>query len=439
MPKPLKISLLAVSVLVTFALLAGGLGLRGVRAADTDGKGPQSAYAQIDVYRQVLDHIQADYVTDPKLQVVTTGALRGLLESLDSESSYMTPEEYTAYKTHLAEGNAGVGLTVAKRYGYATIVSVQPGSPADKAGIVDGDIIVVLEKVSTHELPLSLIRAMLGGKAGTTVAFSVVKPGTTKPLPISLTRAVVSPVAVADEQYDNGTVLYLKPGTLGHDQVSQIEQKLKSAAKGTQRKVLLDLRDVTSGDMHEAVRLANFFLDKGTIGSLEGQTVQHEVYTADPAKAIAPTIPLVVLLNNGTEGPGEFVADALIENHRGDSVGERSFGEASELKLIELPDGAALLMAVGKYQSPNGKLISDDPAIPNVIVASAAEADQAYDDEDDVDDSAEPPPTPAPAPKPAIQKDDQLQRALELLRDKHAVLVAPQPVAAAYSADFVIV
>jgi carboxyl-terminal processing protease len=214
-------------------------------------------------------------------------------------------------------------------------------------------------------------------------------------------------------------VLYLKPGTIGRDQVSQIEQKLKAEQKGTSRKVLLDLRDVTGGDMHEAVRLANFFLDKGTIASVDSQTLPRETYTADAAKAIAPAVPLVLLLNNGTEGAAEIVADALIENHRADGVGERSFGEASELKLIEMPDGSALLMAVAKYKSPAGKSIEDDPAIPNVVVASAAEAEMAADE--DVDDAEEvAPPAPAPAVKPSIQKDDQLQKALDLLRSKHA-------------------
>jgi len=427
MPKPLKISLLTISVVLAFVLLAGGIGLRGVRAADVDGKGgaAQGAYSQIDVYRQVLGHIQSDYVTDPKLDVVTNGALRGLLEALDSESSYMSPEQYKAYKADMAEGNASIGLTVAKRFGYATIVAVQPQSPADKAGITDGDIIISLGKQSSHELPLALIRAMLNGKPGSNVTFSIVKPGTTKPVSYTLVRAVLTAPVLVDEKYDDGTVLYLKPGTLGHEQVSQIEQKLKAMQKGTAKKVLLDLRDVTGGDMHEAVRLANFFLDKGKIGSLEGQTVQHEVFTADTAKAIAANVPLAVLVNNGTAGPAELVADALIENHRGDAVGERSFGEASELKLIELPDGGALLLAVGKYDSPSGKPIAEDPAAPNVVVATAAETAAAMaDEDDDEDDTAVHAPT--TVTKPTAQKDDQLLRALDLLSEKHAVVVTPQ-------------
>jgi carboxyl-terminal processing protease len=432
MPKSLKITLLTVSVIVTLALLAGGIGLRGVRAADADGKG---AYSQIGVYSEVLRHIESDYVVDPQIPHVTDGALRGLLESLDSESSYMSPGEYTEYKADLAAGNAGVGLTVAKRYGYATIVSVQPQSPADKAGIYDGDIIVAMGAKSTHDLSLALIRAMLVGKPGSTVTISVVRPGTTKPNPITMTRAELTTSSVVDEKYDDGSVLYLKPGTLGHEQVSQIEQSLKAMPKGPARKILLDLRDVTDGDMHEAVRLANFFLDKGTIGSLEGQTVEHETYTADATKAINTTAPMVLLLNNGTAGPAELVADALMQNHRVDSVGERSFGEASELKLIELPDGGALLLAVGKYDSPAGKTIEDDPAVPDVVVASAGEADQSLDDEDeDLDDSAQP--APAPVVKPTVQTDDQLQKALDLLRDKKVGLAAPMqhPIASLHEA-----
>ena len=146
-----------------FAL--GEFGLFGVHAGgEQDG-----AYRQMRVYSEVLKKVQTDYVTDPNINDVTTGALHGLLESLDADSSYLTPTEYKIYKDRPTTGVAQIGLVVSKRFGYATIVSVLPGSPADKEHLADGDVIESIGDQSTRELSLAVIRLMLEGKPGTTV------------------------------------------------------------------------------------------------------------------------------------------------------------------------------------------------------------------------------------------------------------------------------
>jgi carboxyl-terminal processing protease len=182
------------------------------------------------------------------------------------------------------------------------------------------------------------------------------------------------------------------------------------------KKVLLDLRDVASGDMAEATRLANLLLKSGTIASLEGQRFAKQVFTADPAKAVQPTAPMVVLVNRGTAGPAELVAAALLDNKRADLVGEKTFGEGGEQKTFDLPNGAALILTIAKYESPSGKKLQDDGVTPNVVVASAA--DQA----EGVDTEAVGPGETAPAPpkKPTLQSDDQLTKALEILKNKNA-------------------
>jgi carboxyl-terminal processing protease len=219
---------------------------------------------------------------------------------------------------------------------------------------------------------------------------------------------------VAETQSANSSILYLKPGVLDHDHVQQIEAKLKAMPKAGNKKILLDLRDVAAGDMTEATRLANFFLKDGTIAMLEGQKVQKQTFTADASKAINTTAPVAVLVNRGTAGPAELVAAALLDNKRADLVGEKTFGEGAQQKTFELPDGAALILSVAKYESPSGKKLQDDGVTPDVLVASN------FDQAAVVDDDAAPADNqPAPV-KPAVTVDDQLSKALALLKNKAA-------------------
>lgn len=408
MPKYLKISILAVSVALVLFIFAGGMGLNGVRAAGF-GTDDQGAYKQMMVYSEVLKRIQSDYVVDPNIPKVTDGALRGLLESLDADSSYFTPDDYKEYQSLQNEGSAQVGMVVSKRYGYATVVSVLPGSPADKANISDGDIIESIGNRSTRQIPLALLQRLLDGKAGTTVTFSVVRPRSADPDQVTLTRVAAAYPMVEDQQYDGNSILYLKPATIDHDRVQEIESKLKAMQKNGNKKILLDLRDVATGDMPDAIRLANFFLSTGTITTLEGQKVPKQVFTAESGKALNTTAPLVVLVNHGTFGAAEVVAAAVMDNKRGDLVGDRTFGEGAQQKLIDLPDGAALILTVAKYETPAGKILQEDAVTPNVQVASSQ-----FQDDSTATAKA------GTQAKPSVSTDDQMQKALDLLKQKAA-------------------
>jgi carboxyl-terminal processing protease len=410
MPKISKILLLAVSVVLVVAVFLG-VNSTGVSAASEPQDG---AYRQINVYSEVLRHIQTDYVEQPNITAVTNGALRGLLESLDADSSYLTPEDYKAYKAEKA-GKAQVGINVSKRYGYASVVSVVPGSPADKAGISDGDIIEAIGPADTRDISLAMIQLLLEGQPGTELTVSVVRPRKSAPDKIVLTRVTPSLPPVAENLYENASILYLKPGVLDHDHVQQIELKLKGMPKAGNKKILLDLRDVAAGDMVEATRLANFFLKDGTIAMLEGQKVQKQTFTADAAKAVNVTAPVVVLVNRGTAGPAELVAAALLDNKRADLVGEKTFGEGAQQKTFELPDGAALILSVAKYESPSGKKLQDEGVTPGVLVASNNDQAAAA-----VDEDATPTDNPAAPAKPSVSVDEQLSKALALLKNKAA-------------------
>jgi len=374
-----------------FAL--GQFGLFGVHA----GNQQDGAYDQMRVYAEVLQKVQSDYVTDPNIDTVTTGALHGLLDSLDADSSYLTPAEYQIYKQHPSGGDAQEGLTVSKRFGYATIVNVVPDSPADKEHLVDGDVIESIGGKSTHDTPLALIRMMLEGKPGTNIELTVIRPNKPDPEKLELTRAVIDEPALAEQQYENSTILYLKPGVLTAARVDEIAAKIKEAGKG--RKILLDLRDCTGTDLQQGVRLANLFIKQGTLATLEGQTYPTQTFTADPAKAITDA-PVALIVNRGTFGAAELAAAAIEDLKRGQVVGERTFGEASVQRTIDLPDGGALFLTVAKYESPDGKKIQDDAVTPTVAVTSP---------QDLIDEGL-----------PAPNGDEMLDKALDLLKGQGA-------------------
>lgn len=384
---------LSVTIFAALGLgfLFGQLGWFGVHA----GGQQDGAYRQMGIYAEVLKKVQTDYVTEPNINDVTTGALHGLLESLDANSSYLTPTEYKIYKEHTATAAAQVGITVSKRFGYAVVVSVLPGSAADKEHLADGDVIESIGEQSTRELSLPVIRLLLEGKPGTTVTLSVVRPRKTDPDKLTLTRAIADVPALARQQYEGATILYLKPGALTASRVDEIATVLKST-KG--RKILLDLRDSSGGDTAAGLRLANFFISQGTLASLEGQKFPRQTFTADPAQFISAA-PLAVLVNRGTFGPAELTAAAIEDAKRGDVVGERTFGEGSVQKTFDLPDGSALLLTVAKYQTPGGKKIQDEAVTPTVLVG------QPFDEETEE--------------TPPAKNDDALAKAIELLKAKN--------------------
>ena len=359
---------LAATVFAALGLgfVLGQVGFLGVHAGgEEDG-----AYRQMHVYAEVLKRIQSDYVTPPNIDNVTAGALHGLLESLDADSSYLSASEYKIYKERPDSGVAQIGVTVSKRFGYATIVSVEPGSPAEREHLADGDVIESIGDQSTRELSLAVIRLMLEGKAGAPVSISVVRPRKPDPDKLTLTRTITPPPALNEQQYDSSTILYLKPGILSQARVDEVAAKIKSAGKG--HKVVLDLRDCSEGDAASGLRLANFFISQGTLATLEGQKFTTQTFAADGSKFLT-SAPLAVLVNRGTYGPAELTADAIEGAKRGDVVGERTFGEGSVQKTIELPDGGALMLTVAKYEGPDGKKIQDDAVTPTVQVGQASD------------------------------------------------------------------
>ncbi len=405
MSKTTKAALLSISFLLATFVVAGGMGVKASTNTSDD------SYRQLGVYSEVLSRIRTEYVEEPNISKVTNGALHGLLESLDADSSYLDPTEYKDYKQRKGEGKASIGATISKRYGYAAVVSVIPGGPADKAEVSAGDIIEAIEGKTTRDMSLAEIDGLLAGQPGSVINVSIVRPRKAQPVKTAITRAMVTDPPVSDKMVDAG-IGYIKIDDFPKGRSQEVAAKLKQLEKDGAKKVVLDLRNSGGGEEDEGIATANLFLNHGTITYLQGQKYPKQTFNADPQKAVAPNLPLVVLVNRGTAGPAEIVASAIMENARGDVVGDKTFGAGAIQKLIEMPDGSALILSVAKYYTPSGKALQDTAITPNILVADNTD-DFAVPDEDENTQ-----PDQAQQEKKQVQPDDQLNKAIEVLKNQ---------------------
>jgi carboxyl-terminal processing protease len=405
MNRSARIGIICVSVVI---FCYAGLG--HVLGHATDDK----AYKSLTVYAEVLQKIQQDYVDDPNMRTVTAGSLHGLLESLDAQSSYLTPREYDEYKKKLQNSGTGeTGLTISKRYGYVIVLSVLPDSPGTKAGIRSGDILEAIGGFTTRDMSVGQALNLLTGQPGTGVKVAVIRRGKATPEEVDLVREKMAAPKIIAQKADPD-ILVLRLPSLDAGRAEEVRNRLMDAEKQGIHKVILDVRECGRGPVSEAISIARLFVPSGMLTTLRGQTVSTQVYSADPKQVIWKN-PVSVLVDVTTSGAAEVLASAILANHRGDVVGERTFGLASEQKLITMDDGAALILTVANYYNPGGKSILEEGVTPTEVVRAVPE-----DDSDSGDEDASPAPEavkePGLGPRPLSPEDPIFHRALDLLK-----------------------
>jgi carboxyl-terminal processing protease len=372
------------------------------------------AYKSLTVYGEVLQKIQQDYVDDPNMRTVTAGSLHGLLESLDPQSSYLTPREYEEYKKKLQNPGTGeTGLTLSKRYGYVIVLSVLPDSPGTKAGIRSGDIFESVGGFTTRDMSVGQALNLLTGQPGTGVKVAVIRRGKATPEEVDVVREKLGASKIMVQKTDPD-ILVLRFPSLDAGRADEVRNRLLEAEKQGIHKVILDLRECGRGPVSEAISIARFFVPSGTLTTLRGQTVSTQVFSAEPKQVIWKN-PVVVLIDATTSGAAEVLASAIGANHRGEVVGERSFGLASEQKLITMDDGAALILTVANYYNPGGKAILEEGVTPSEIVRAIPEDDSDTGDEE-VAPTPEKQKEPGLGPRPLSPEDPIFHRALDLLK-----------------------
>ena len=400
-----KIAILVFSTVIAFYAIAGSI-LSGQGGA-------RSQYGQLQIFDEVLSHIIRDYVEQPDLDKVRIGSLRGLAEGLDPYSAYLTPEQVKQYNPKM--NRAETGLIVSKVGGYAYVVSVLKGTPADEAGIRAGDFIEYVGKVPSRDLSLYDIEQLMNGDAGATVELRILHQGQSRK--VALARAKFNQPAI-ESRIEEAGIGYIKVTTLAEGKADEIKTQLSELTSKGAQKIVLDLRGAANGKLQEGVKVANYFVGAGTLARTLGKGEKEtQKFDADPNKVVF-TGPLVVVIDRSTSGPAEVIAAAVRDQKRGEVVGDKTFGSGSEQQLFSLSDGGALLLTTAKYAPGAGKAFMEEPITPTVKVERLAEAEVVLPDTDEDTDEDKPEQQAQPIPpKPAQPVEDvQLKKALEIIR-----------------------
>jgi carboxyl-terminal processing protease len=379
--------LVALASTVVIGYVFGGL-LLGRVMGDT-------SYGQLSIFNEVVRLVLEAYVEPVNIDRAMAGARLGLTEALDGDSAYLDAEEFRLLQVPPREGEAEVGVALTRRFGYLMTVATRPGSPAERAGLRPGDILRSIDGRHSRPLAAPTGERLLRGAPGSTVKLVVLRAGS-EPLDVNIVRERISPQPLQAKILEDGAG-YLKVAEFQPRVADEVRGEVESLKRQGAKRIVLDLRGAAFGAPAEGVKVAELFVRGGVLAKLASARAGEELFQGDPVRVVYEG-PLAVLVDNGTAGPGEIVAGAILDAGRGDVVGEPTFGRAAAQKTVPLPEGG-LILTTGRYTTPKGTVIHGRGLTPSVTVARAR------------DDGDEEPAASTPA------KDLQLDKALELLRD----------------------
>jgi carboxyl-terminal processing protease len=290
-------------------------------------EGEKSRLASLAKFTRVLATIEKYYVDDLKIDDIVTKAIEGLLTNLDAHSSYLDEKHLKDLKIQTEGEFGGLGITVGQKDGALTVIAPMEGTPADKAGVKAGDIILKINKQSTLNMTIDEAVNIMRGKPGTGIELTLVREGETKPLLISIVRDIIKIESVYTKTVENENMLYVRVVNFDKNIVGDVQEAINKNknVKG----IILDLRNNPGGLLNQAVGLVNLFVDEGIIVSQKGRVESENAeYKANKADMITKK-PLVVLVNGGSASASEIVSGALQDHKRAVIVGEKTFGKGS--------------------------------------------------------------------------------------------------------------
>ncbi|MCL2457315.1 MAG: S41 family peptidase [Desulfobulbus sp.] len=358
-------------------LLLVGLCCIWTPAHADDSKQDRDIYRDLETFANVLTLIQQYYVDEIDSNKVITGAINGMLGSLDPHSAYMTPEDFKDLEEETSGSFTGIGIEISIRDGVLTAVAPIEGTPADRQGIKSGDQIVRINNELTKTMTLMEAIKKLRGVKGTPVTITVHRQEWKEPKDLTLIREAIPLVSVRYTE--------LEPG-FSYIRVSNFQatttKDLRNALKNLKKKhrilgVVLDLRNNPGGLLDQAVKVADLFLDKGVIVSTKGRNKEEQmVFEAHPGDGYSD-FPMVALVNGGSASGSEIVAGALRDHKRAVIMGTITFGKGSVQTILPLPEGAGLRLTTAKYYTPNGESIQATGIKPDIVIPLTSQGDTA--------------------------------------------------------------
>jgi len=373
MTKRTRLSVLLISTpILAFIVLGNVMG----RASDGD-----ATFQHLRMFEDVVSLILNNYVEDPKVDNVMEGAMRGLADSLDPDSAYLTAAEVRSLEPGEKAPAGDVGIELTRQY-YLRVIAARDDSPAARAGLQTGDYVRAIDGKPTRDLSVFEGMRMLRGAPGTKVTLTVIRGNAAEPHQVELVRDK-APGAIVTSKMLAPDLGYVRIAAFGPDAAAKVKQQASELAKSGAKRLIIDIRRTAEGAFDTGIEAARAFVKTGTLVQVAGRDPQAK--PADkPATKVTPgaiqqtitaktgdgaiDLPVTLLVTTGTSGAAELFAAALTGNKRAEMIGERTLGRAGLQRLVKLPDGRGLWLTYARYVTPDGDLIQGRGLTPDVAV-----------------------------------------------------------------------
>jgi len=365
----------------TLILMLGvfvGVGITLERAVQAERESAKQATQPLPIdelrtFTEVFSRIKSDYVEPVEDKKLLRDAIQGMLSGLDPHSSFLDPEAFKEMRVGTEGEFGGLGIEVTMEDGFVKVVSPIEDTPAARAGLKTGDLIIRLDSKAVKGMSLNEAVKMMRGKPGSDITLTVVREGQPKPLTFTLTRAVIKIQSVKQRMLDDGfgyvRITQFQANTA--DTLKDALNKLKQQHKGNLKGLVLDLRNNPGGVLNAAVAVSDAFLTSGLIVYTEGRVADSELkFSATPADLINGA-PMVVLVNGGSASASEIVAGALQDHKRAVIMGTKTFGKGSVQTILPMTGGSALKITTARYYTPSGRSIQATGILPDVVTEEA--------------------------------------------------------------------
>ncbi|NPA57799.1 MAG: S41 family peptidase [Aquificae bacterium] len=320
------------------------------------------------IYTDVFKLVKEIYVEPVESKKLIYGSLRGMMNSLDPYSAFFPPEEYKEFTTETHGEFGGLGIEITMENHKLIIVAPIEDTPAWKAGLKPGDIIMEIDGKPTDKMSLMQAVKLMRGKPGTKVTLTIWRKGVEKPFKVTITRAIIKIRSVKTKELENGKIGYIRLTQFQENSAADFRKALEKFKD--KDGIIIDLRNNPGGLLSTAVRIADMLLKKGDlIVYTKGRTPRsNEEFFSQMRPVIPLDVPIVVIVNKGSASASEILTGALRDNKRALAVGDKTFGKASVQTLIPLPDGSGIKITTAHYYTPSGKLIMDKGITPDIVV-----------------------------------------------------------------------